>query len=40
MEKSSFQFTNPRLKRLDFVVHDNFKKTAKPKMEIRLSAQT
>lgn len=40
MEKSSFQFTNPKLKRLDFVVHDHFKKTVNPKMEIRLSAQT
>ncbi|MCI6730290.1 MAG: protein-export chaperone SecB [Candidatus Faecousia sp.] len=40
MEKSAFQFTNPRLERLEFVVHEGFQKTGNLNMDIKLSVHT
>lgn len=37
MEKSKFQFSNPKLTRLHFVVHDDFVKTEKLDMAIHIS---
>lgn len=37
MEKSKFQFTNPILKRLEFVVHDDFTKKGRLEMGIKVA---
>lgn len=37
MEKSSFQFNNPTLKRLEFDVHDDFNRQGKLNMEITVN---
>lgn len=37
MEKSKFQFSNPKLTRLHFVVHDDFVKTESLDMAIHIS---
>lgn len=38
MEKSKFQFTNPILKRLQFVIHSDFVRTEKLDMSIKLKS--
>lgn len=37
MERSEFQFTNPALKRLEFVIHDGFVKKGRLNMEIKFN---
>lgn len=40
MGKSAFQFTNPRLERLEFAAHEGFQRTSNISMDIKLSVQT
>lgn len=37
MEKSAFQFTNPRLERLEFAVHSGFQNTGNVNLDIQTS---
>ena len=39
MEKSAFQFTNPRLERLEFAIHPGFQKADNVNLDIQVSVQ-
>lgn len=39
MEKSQFQFSNPRLKSIQFITHDEFTKQGKLNMSIKITAE-